>query len=298
VFGSGGIADSGALDTLRVAGGAAELYVAGVDHDAVDVHASNGNGWGSNLAAGNFGAADAPSVNDVAVLDGTLYAAVKSPPDYDLQVFRRTGSGWETVGGDANGWLITGQDLFDVRLETLRGALYLSYTVAGTGASRTLRIHHLDGASWATDLEWSADHLTGVRVARASEGDLYFMSRSTSPTTYPGGVYRVSGPASVEALVPAEADWFIDPLDLTVDDDGHVVVASLYVESTESIYPVVNRYDGAQWATLSGDFSNGVPPVDLTALGTDLIYTYGDAASLDVNHHATVLCSDRLSPSP
>ena len=41
-------------------------------------------------------------------------------------------------------------------------------------------------------------------------------------------------------------------------------------------YPNLSLYDGSNWNTISGDFSDGIEPISVHADGTDIYYVYGD----------------------
>lgn len=269
------INNSTSLGAVSISTGTNKIYLAGVDHDSTFVYESDESTWSANMMSGNLGQNTSPSSIDIEVLSDELYAAVTPAPDYDLQVVKWTGSDWQTVGGDANGWLTSGQDIFNLGLENIGGTLYLVYTVKNADLDHTLHIQHWDGSTWAEDLAWRADYITGIKLA-GSNGDLYFISGSASPLDYSGGVYMVTSTSSVENLIPDQSIWFRDPLAISIDSDGNIIVTN---KSYESDYPFINVYDGSAWSTVSGDFSDGIDPVALSTIGTDIYYIYGDASS-------------------
>jgi hypothetical protein len=164
-----------------------------------------------------------------------------------------------------------------------------------------LHIKHLSGSSWDSDLQWEEEWLWDIELAHTGSA-LYFSSGSAS-TGFDGGVYHVTSGTTVENLIPEEHEtWFtLGAIDLTVDSDGNLIVASMKYEyadaaQTELIdYPHLNLYDGSEWKTVSGDFSDGIRPVTVSANGTDLYYVYGDKATETALHDATVLKARKFS---
>ncbi|MFO7940934.1 MAG: hypothetical protein R6U66_14395 [Bacteroidales bacterium] len=202
--------------------------------------------------------------------------AVKQAPDYQLQVMKYDGAKWQTIGGDANG--IIASDAFKPELQTLDGVLYLTYT-----NGNDIHIRHLNGSSWVTDLQWTHENNGNIKIAKNAT-ELYLMIGETG-SSYLGGIYKVTSSSSADEIISNTThEWFTSPHDLTLDSDGNVIVATTKYESASAIYPILSVYDGNTWLHVSGDFSKGVVPVCVNAIGTDLYYLYGDAASINQMH--------------
>ncbi|MCK5168972.1 MAG: hypothetical protein KAQ75_03755, partial [Bacteroidales bacterium] len=271
----GDITNSTSIGNMGIALSSSKIYLAALDLDSIYIHESDGSSWSDNLAVGNMGYADSHSAMDIEVLNDELYLAAKVYPDWDLKIFKWTGTAWETVGGDVNGFIESGVDIFNVSLENYNGTLYLTYTIKNADYNHTLHIKHLNGTSWDADLEWTADYIMELKIAKGSSG-LYFISRTQSLANYKGGVYKVASTSTVEELISENDYWFNTPYDITIDSDGNVIISSEKGESQTLIYPNLSLYDGSNWNTISGDFSDGIKPVSVHADGTSIYYVYGD----------------------
>lgn len=276
------------FNKINYAIASANQYVAGVQ-DSLCVYAWNGSSWSDNLAPDNLGQANSPSQLSIEVDNDDLYMAIKQYPDYDLQVLGYNGGTWDTIGGDINGIIASG-DISEVEIEKIGGRLYLHYRI-----DNTLHVKHLEGSSWITDLTWSKDNITNFDFALGSS-DLYFISGSTN-AIYRGGVYQVTSASTAEEIISNETDdWFQFPESLTIDSEDNLVAASFYYdEATTSFHPYLNVFDGTEWKTVSGDFSDGMGPVCVSAIGTDIIYVYGDAASENPIGDPAIIKSVRFS---
>ena len=262
-------------------------YVAGV-YDSLCVYQWNGSAWSENLTPDNLGQADSPSEVSVEIDNDNLYMALTQYPDYDLQVLKYTDDGWDTVGGDVNGIIASG-NIQDVTLEKIDGGLYLYYLI-----DNTLHIKHLNGTSWETDLTWTKDNIADIDIAK-NGSDIYFISGSSN-SIYRGGVYKITSATTVDEIISnSSEEWFQFPLSIAIDSEDHVVVASLYFESATSFYPFINVYNGTDWNTVSGDFSDGIDPVSISTNGTDIYYIYGDASSENASGDPTIVKSKKLS---
>jgi len=208
-----------------------------------------------------------------------------------LQVHKYNGTNWSQVGAD-----IASGSIFNKNLESVNGDLYVTYII-----DDVLYIKHLNGSSWDSDLQWGQEWLADIELANTGS-QLYFSSGSAS-ADFDGGVYRVTGSTTVENLIPDEHEtWFtLGAFDLTIDSDGNLIVASMKYEYADEShtslinYPHLNLYDGSQWKTLSGDFTDGILPVTVSAIGTDVYYIYGEKASETATHDATVLKAKKLT---
>lgn len=263
-------------------------YLSGI-RDSLSVFRWDGTAWSENMTPDNLGQEGSPSAVSIEVLGNELYMAVELHPDYNLQVMKYNGSTWDTVGGDGNGIIASGS-VFGARLKNISGTLYLHYRI-----DDVLYIKHLEGSTWTTDLTWEQQWLSDIELVKISS-QLYFSSGSAS-TDFDGGVYRVDNSTTVTNLIPDEHEaWFtLGAFDLTEDSDGNLIVASMKYEyedeSQTSLvsYPHLNVYDGTGWKTISGDFTDGVPPVAVCAIGTDIYYIYGDATTVnDVNDPSAI----------
>jgi hypothetical protein len=276
------------FDEINYAIASSNQYVAGIN-GSLYVYEWNGSSWSNNLAPDNLGQADGPNEVAIEVNNDNLYMAIEQYPNYDLQVLKYNGSTWDTIGGDVNGIIASG-NTSEVTLEKIGSSLYLHYII-----DNTLHVKHLDGVSWITDLDWTKDNIANIDFALSSS-DLYFIS-STSNSTYRGGVYKVTSATSAEEIISNTADkWFQFPLSLAIDTEDNLIVASMnYDESTTSFYPYLNVYDGTEWKTISGDFSDGTDPSCVSALGTDIIYVYSDATSENANGDPGIIRSKKFS---
>lgn len=208
-----------------------------------------------------------------------------------LQVHKYNGSNWSQVGAD-----IASGSIFNTNLESVNGNLYVTYII-----DDVLYIKHLNGSSWEIDLQWGQEWLSDIELAHTGS-NLYFSSGSAS-SDFDGGVYRVTSSTSVENLIPEEHEsWFtLGAFDLTIDSEGNIIVASMKYEYADEShtslinYPHLNLYDGSEWKTLSGDFTDGTLPVTVIAIGTDVSYVYGEKASETASHDATVLKAKKLT---
>lgn len=226
------------------------------------------------------------------VFNDELYVLIKQGDALQVQVYN--GSSWSIVGSD-----LTSLAVSNTNLEAIDGKLYVTYQTYNV--DNTLYIRHLDGNMWQTDLQWVEEWLADIELAH-SGSDLYYSSGSAS-TSFDGGVYRVTSSTTVENLIPEEhEDWFtMGAFDLTIDSNGNLIVASMKYEfadasQTELInYPHLNLYDGTKWNTISGDFTDGVTPVTVSAIGTDIYYVYGDASTVSAAKDATRIKAKKMS---
>jgi len=274
-------------DNINFAVDASGYYVGGTG-DSLSVFKWDGSSWSENLTPNNLGQDDSPSQVSLASYNDELYMAIKQHPDYNLQVLKYNGSAWNTIGGDANG-IITTESVFNVQIEHIDGTLYLSYVT-----NNSAHIKSLNGSSWSDVLNWTREYIGDIELAK-NGGELYFIARSNAMASYPGGVYKVISTSSVENLIPAENQWFIDPMALSIDSEGNVILTSVKYESQDNIYPFINIYDGSSWKTLSDDFSTGLDPVAVSTINTDIYYMYGNASSEDSNGNPTVIESKKYS---
>jgi len=265
-------------------------FVAGIN-DSLCVYEWNGSAWGDNLASDNLGKDDSPSAVSIEMYNDDLYMAITQHPDYDLQVLKYDGNKWETIGGDANGIIASGT-IRGITIEEIGNNLYLHYMI-----DNTLYIKHLEGTSWQSDLSWSNDNVFSIDLA-ASGNDLYFTTE-TNNSGYLGGVYRVTSTSTTEEIILGSntgEDSFRFPESITIDTDGNLIVVSFkYNTSTASFYPHLKLYDGTDWKTISGDFSDGIDPAIVSAIGTDLIYVYGEGVSENASGEPTIIKSKRMT---
>ena len=288
------ITSSTSIGNMGIAVSSSKTYLAALDLDSIYIHESDGSTWSDNLAIGNMGYADSPSAMDIEVLNDELYVAAKVYPDWDLKIFKWTGTNWQTVGGDESGFITSGVSVFNVSLENYNGTLYLTYTIKNADYNHTLHIKHLNGTSWDSDLEWTADYIMELKIAKGSSG-LYFISRTQSLANYKGGVYKVTSATTVDELISENDYWFNTPYDITVDTDGNAIISSIKYESQTLSYPNLSLYDGGNWNTISGDFSDGIKPVSVHADGTIIYYVYGDATNLTASGKTKALKSMKLT---
>ena len=271
-----GLINSTSLGVIDFATTGSDVFLAGLSSDSIFVYRYDGSNWSDNLTLNNLGQSTAPSSLSLEAVNSSLYLAITPAPDYDLKVQKLNGTSWDSVGGDANGWLETGNDIFDVGLENINGTLYIIYTTKNSEYNSTVHIKHFNGTAWANDLEWTADNIMKVKLAGGNNGQLYFIARSQKPAEYSGGVYKVSSSTTVENLIGSSDTWFLEPADISVDTNNQVFIASMKYVSASFIYPTINFYSNGEWKAVSGDFSDGILPVDLTSNGTDIYYVYGN----------------------
>lgn len=278
------------LDAISFAVSDNQSYFAGI-RDSLVVYEWDGSSWSDNLTPDNLGNDDSPSGVSIETYNNELYMAIKQHPDYDLQVLKYNGSSWDTIGG-----IIASGSIYEAELENIDGTLYLHYL-----NDNTLHIKHLSGSSWTTDLQWEQEWLHNINLDKTNN-ELYFSSGSAS-TDFDGGVYHVLSTSSVENLIPEEhEDWFtMGAFDFAIDTDGNLIVASMKYEFADESqttlvnYPHLNVYDGTEWKTISGDFTDGVIPVTVSTVGTDIYYNYGDAETVNDTNDPSTLKSKKLS---
>ena len=264
------------------------FYLAGIK-DSLSLFLWDGSSWSDNLTPDNLGKDDSPAAISVEVMSNELYMAIEQHPQYDLQVLKYNGSSWDTIGGDGNGIIASGS-IYDPKLKNINGTLYMYYRDGDV-----LHIKHLEGTTWISDLVWEEEWLYNIELVKVGT-ELYFSSGSAS-AAFDGGVYRVDNSSSVTNLIPDEHEaWFtLGAFDLTADSDGNLIVASMKYEFEDASqtslisFPHLNLYDGTEWKAISGDFTDGVPPVVVSTIGNDIYYIYGDAASInDVNDPSAI----------
>lgn len=268
-------------------------YLAGI-RDSLSVFYWDGSSWSENLTPDNLGQEDSPSAISIEVLNNELYLAIKQHPQYDLQVLKYNGSTWDAIGGDGSGIIATGS-ISVPKLKNINGTLFLHYRI-----DDVLYIKHLEGNSWVTDLTWEQEWLSNIKIAKTGS-ELYFSSGSAS-SDFDGGVYRVDNSTAVTNLIPDEHEaWFtFGALDLTIDSEGNLIVASMKYEfedeSQTSLisFPHLNVYDGTEWKTISGDFTDGVAPVAVTTIANEIYYIYGDAATINAVNDPSTIKSKKL----
>jgi len=266
------------LDVINFAVDDSHTYLTGRTFDSLYVYSWDGGSWSDNLTVNNMGLSDSPSEMDIESISNTLYMAATLAPDYDLKVLKWSGSDWVTVGGDADGWIEKGSDIFNLDLKDIGGTLYMIYSTQNSDYNATVHIKHLSGTSWNSDLNWTADNIMEIKLAGNGTSSLYFTCLS-QVLAEQGAVYKVLSPTSVENLISSSDIWFYAPYNLTIDDNGNVFIVSTKVVSASDIYPAIYSYDGNKWTILSGDFSDGTDPVSIHASGTDIYYVYGDGTN-------------------
>ena len=289
------IMDATSLDKMDFSMEGQNLWLAGLDNDSLYVFTYDGSTWSGNRTSKNLGAGDSPSSLAMDVSGNILFLAITEAPDYNLKVLKWNGSGWETVGGDANGYLTIGKDVFSLGLKNIDGTLYLSYLTRNSDYNSTFHIRHLNGTSWGSDLDWTADNIMGLHLAKNGSSPLYFTGRSQKPAEWPGGVFKVTSSTTAEDLISSSDSWFLDPFNLTVDTDGNVFIVSTKFISASEIYPAVFTYNGNTWSNFSGDFSGGITPVAINTDGTDIFYIYGDGNNLTPAYQPKALKSVKFS---
>ncbi len=289
------IMNSTSLGHEEIALSSNTVWLAGLDHDSIYVYGFEGGSWSENITVKNMGAPDGPASMDIEVLNDDLFLALTEAPDYDLKALKWTGTSWAQAGGDAEGWIEKGKDVFNLGLENISGKLYLYYTVQNSTYNSTLNIKHWNGSGWTSDLQWTADNIMDIKIA-GDGTNLYFISGSQKPAEFAGGVYRVTSTTTVEALISGSDDWFMWPEAITVDSEGNVFVMTTgIISATEPTYTFMSRYDGSKWKKLSGDFSNSYTPVVLHAIGTDIYDVYGTRINLTSWSDSKVLKMDKFS---
>lgn len=276
------------FDEINFAISGNNSYIAGNSNDSLCVYNWDGSSWSSNLTPDNLGKDESPSSMSIESYNDELYMAITQHPDYNLQVLKYNGSEWDHIGGDANGDVATG-NIYDIEVENINGTLYMYYRI-----DDIFYIKHLNGTTWTTNLEWNQEWLGGIELVK-NGSDLYFSSNTRS-SSYNGGVYHVTSTTTVENLIPNESDWFTSgAFALSIDSDGNLIVASMQMESAELIYPYLNIYDGTEWKTITGEFSDGMTPVSISTIGTDIYYTYGDASTENASGDPTAIKSKKFT---
>ena len=259
-----------------------ESYVAG-SGDSLCIFKREGSSWSQDIAPDNIG------LYGIEVFNDELYLFA----EYDdaKQVMKYNGTTWEKIGEN----IASGSIEYAI-IETVDGNLYVHYIL-----DNILHIKHLSGNSWVSDLEWTQEWLSNIQLAK-NGGDLYFSTSTNSQSNYDGGVYRVTGSTSVENLIPdgAADSWFIQgAYTMSVDTEGNLIVSSIKgekISETEVIlFPYLVLYDGSQWNTVSGDFTDGRDPIGVSTTGTDIFYFYGEKATQNSSQQSTVLKTKKLT---
>ena len=78
-------------------------------------------------------------------------------------------------------------------------------------------------------------------------------------------------------------------------DPSEILITSIKVESATLHYPNLSLYDGSNWNTISGNFSDGKYPVSAHADGTNIYYVYGDANNLTSWNETKAIKSMKLT---
>jgi hypothetical protein len=282
------------IDDVSFAVSGSDSYFASSD-DSLCVYHWNGSSWSYNLTPNDLGQNDNPSSVLIESFNNELYMAIEQAPDYDLQVMKLNGSRWDTIGGDSNGKIATGS-IFTSSFENLDGTLYLSYMDDGT-----YYIKHLVGSNWVTDLQWTPSEELSVSQLVKSGSDIYFntWTSSTSSSCY---VYKVTGSNTVESIVPDDAkdSWFVwGTSALAIDSDGKPILSSLTFEKISdtdiNFYYHLNVYNGSEWNTISGDFTDGIEPISVSVVANEIYYVYGEKATLNAANNATVLKAKKMT---
>jgi len=82
---------------------------------------------------------------------------------------------------------------------------------------------------------------------------------------------------------------------MAIDSDGNIIFVTEKFESAESHYPALYLFDGTDWNTISGDFSDGKYPISVHTNMNDIYYVYGDANNLTTWNRTKALKSMKLS---
>ena len=254
---------------------------------------SNGSGTVYKWNGSNWSDLGLPAEHDgyyaLEVFNDEVHVLIK---DGDvLQAHKYNGTNWSQVGAD-----IASGSIFNQRLESINSTLYVTYII-----DDVLYIKHLNGSRWDSDLQWGQEWLADIELAHTGS-QLYFSSGSAS-FDFDGGVYRVTGSTTVNNLIPEEHEaWFtLGAFDLTSDSDGNLIVASMkyeYADESQTSlisFPHLNLYDGTEWKTISGDFTDGVLPVAVTTIANDIYYIYGDAETVNAVNDPSAIKSKKLT---
>jgi hypothetical protein len=259
-----------------------ESYIAG-SCDSLCIYKHDGSVWSNDIAPDGIN-----GLWGIEVFNDELYLIAEFEA---LRVLKYNGSTWEIIGGD-----IASGSIFNIDIENIGGSLYINYEI-----NDNLYIKHLNGTSWTQDLQWSQEWLSKIGLAK-NGSDLYFSTSTSSISDYPGGVYRVTSATTVENLIPDGAgdSWFIQgAFTMSIDSDGNIIVSSTNAEKISNteieLYPYLIQYDGTEWSTIKGNYKDGVGPIGLSTLGTDIYYMYGDEVTANAAKQATVLKSKKLT---
>lgn len=87
----------------------------------------------------------------------------------------------------------------------------------------------------------------------------------------------------------------LDTYGMTIDSNGDIIFSTTKYEAEKLLYPGLYLFNGTNWNTISGDFSNSTTPLSVEAIVTDIYYIYGDASSENGNGHPQILLSKKLS---
>lgn len=256
-------------------------YVAGRG-DSLCIYRRDGSSWSQDIAPDNV------TFSGIEVFNDELYLFGKS--NDVRQVMKYNGTTWDKIGET-----IASGSIYNTNIETIDGNLYVHYTI-----DNTLYIKHLSGSSWVSDLEWTQEDLSDIHLAK-NGSDLYFSVKNFN-NSYDGGIYRVTSTTSVENLIPdgAADSWFIQgAFSMSVDADENLIAASIKgekISETEvTLDPNLVLYDGSQWNTVSGDFTDGRDPIGISTIGNEIFYFYGEKATQNSSSQSTVLKAKKMT---
>jgi hypothetical protein len=260
---------------LSLAADGGTVYLATRDSSTVFIHRTGPAdlAWSANLADGSFGtqgsSADTPKEIEIACYNSALYAA-QIASDYNVKVLKYDGSSsWTGAGGTA-GVLTASGKAWDLAFDNLGGTLTLAYTedMNSDGYEDRLTIAQWSGTGWQTQLVWSQNYLAGLRIQRAG-GSLYFFVGSSYPSTYSGGLYRVTGSSS--AVLVGDVNLYGGVAGLTVNSTGELfVLGEVWDSAASASAPRIYRWNGTVLAQISGDYSGKMRGGALLGVGSDI----------------------------
>ena len=258
-------------------------YVAGYG-DSLCIYKREGYSWSQDIAPDGI-----DDLYGIELFNNELYLFAEF--DDRSQVKKYNGATWDKIGED-----MASVSIFNANIETTDGNLYVHYT-----NENTLHIKHLSGSSWVSDLEWTQEWLSSIELAK-NGSNLYFSTSTLSTAEYAGGVYKITSSTSVENLIPEGADesWFLQgAFTMAIDADGNLISCSIKAElvsdSEVLLYPNLILYDGSQWNTVSGDYTDGRDPIGISTVGNEIYYFYGEKATQNASNQSTVLKAKKLN---
>jgi len=266
-------------ESVSICGDGTNLWVGGIS-DSAYVYSYN-SGWNGNLAKDNLGLTAKPDHLLIEYTQETLYALCDH--DDKLEVYSyANNSVWNSEAILENSNAIN-----NLGFKVFNGKLYAYYLITNTQTNSTLKIKHLEGSNWQTDFTAAFDNIMDVKVFVDNSGEIYFISDSQEPSTWQGGVFKVTSASSAQDLVSDSNEWLTFPIDIDYDDMDNPIVLYAKIVSQTNVEMHLAVYENGEWKEVAGDFSSHVSPADIES-NNGLYYVFGDGNNLVNSYPATL----------